>query len=92
MILAWHRGASPLRAEIMKRRSVENQTFYLVKFMFPRGDASSLLFGFDAGGRTSPALVLRAWREIELTAHLAAHCTSSAGTKSTSACDDQQKI
>jgi hypothetical protein len=25
-------GASPLRAEIMKKRSVENQTFYLVKF------------------------------------------------------------
>ena len=44
-------GASPLRAEIMKERSVENQTFYLVKFIFPRGDAASLLFGFDAGGK-----------------------------------------
>ena len=44
-------GASPLRAEIMKKRSAENQTFYLVKFVFPRGDATSLLFGFDAGGR-----------------------------------------
>ena len=44
-------GASPLRAEIMKKRSVENQTFYLVKFIFPRGDAASLLFGFDAGGK-----------------------------------------
>jgi hypothetical protein len=44
-------GASPLRAEIMKKRSVENQTFYLVKFIFPRGDAAGLLFGFDAEGK-----------------------------------------
>ncbi len=44
-------GASPLRAEIMKKRSVENQTFYLVKFIFPRGDATSLLFGFDDEGK-----------------------------------------
>ncbi len=44
-------GASPLRAEIMKKRSVEGQTFYLVKFIFPRGDATSLLFGFDAEGK-----------------------------------------
>ena len=28
-------GASPLQAEIMKKRSVEGQTFYLVKFIFP---------------------------------------------------------
>lgn len=46
-------GASPLRAEIMKKRSVENQTFYLVKFVFPRGDAASLLFGFDADGKVT---------------------------------------
>ena len=44
-------GASPLRAEIMKKRSIDNQTFYLVKFIFPRGDAASLLFGFDAEGK-----------------------------------------
>jgi hypothetical protein len=44
-------GASPLRAEIMKKHSVENQTFYLMKFIFPRGDAASLLFGFDAEGK-----------------------------------------
>jgi hypothetical protein len=46
-------GASPLRAEIMKKRSVENQTFYLMKFIFPRGDAASLLFGFDAEGKVT---------------------------------------
>jgi hypothetical protein len=44
-------GASPLRAEIMNERAVENQKFYVVKFIFPRGDATSLLFGFDAEGK-----------------------------------------
>ena len=44
-------GASPLRAEIMKKRTIEDQIFYVVKFIFPRGDAASLLFGFDAEGK-----------------------------------------
>ena len=44
-------GALPLRAEVMKNRMVENQTLYLVKFIFPRGDATSLLFGFDTEGK-----------------------------------------
>jgi hypothetical protein len=44
-------GASPLGAEIMQERVLDNQTFYLVKLLFPRGDAASLLFGFDATGK-----------------------------------------
>jgi hypothetical protein len=44
-------GASPTRAEIMQKRSIENQTFYLVKLIFPRGDAASFLFGFDTEGK-----------------------------------------
>jgi hypothetical protein len=44
-------GASPLRAEILQKRVIENQTFYLVKFIFPRGDATSILFGFDPEGK-----------------------------------------
>lgn len=44
-------GASPLRAEIMQTRKIDAQTFYVVKFVFPRGDATSLLFGFDAAGK-----------------------------------------
>ena len=44
-------GASPIRAEIMQKRSVDNQTFYKVKLIFPRGDAASLLFGFDVEGK-----------------------------------------
>jgi hypothetical protein len=44
-------GASPLRAEIVQTRKIDDQTFYVVKFVFPRGDATSLLFGFDAAGK-----------------------------------------
>ena len=44
-------GASPLRAEIVQTRKSGEQTFYVVKFVFPRGDATSLLFGFDAAGK-----------------------------------------
>jgi hypothetical protein len=28
-----------------------DQAFAIVKFVFPRGDATSLLFGFDAAGK-----------------------------------------
>jgi hypothetical protein len=44
-------GASPLRAEIVQTRKIGEQTFYMVKFVFPRGDVTSLLFGFDTAGK-----------------------------------------
>jgi hypothetical protein len=44
-------GASPLRAEIVQTRKSGEQTLYVVKFVFPRGDATTLLFGFDAAGK-----------------------------------------
>jgi hypothetical protein len=44
-------GASPLRGEIVQTRKIDEQTFYVVKFVFPRGDATSLLFGFDTAGK-----------------------------------------
>ena len=44
-------GASPTSAEIMQSRIIDDQTFYLVKLMFPRGDATSLLFGFNSAGK-----------------------------------------
>jgi hypothetical protein len=44
-------GSSPLRAEIVQTRKNGEQTFYIVKFVFPRGDATTLLFGFDAAGK-----------------------------------------
>jgi hypothetical protein len=51
-------GASPIRAEIMQKRSVDNQTIYEVKLVFPRGDATSLLFGFDAKGKITGVVVM----------------------------------
>ena len=56
-----HYGASPRSAEILQSRTVEDQTFQLVKFHFPRGDAASLLFGFGADGKiTGIALTMLA--------------------------------
>ena len=44
-------GAAPLRAEITRTERDGDQTFATIKFVFPRGDAASLLFGFDAVGK-----------------------------------------
>jgi len=44
-------GAAPLRAEIVQTKKDGDQTFTVLKFVFPRGDATSLLFGFDAAGK-----------------------------------------
>ena len=46
-------GASPTRAEILQSRTIADQKFYLVKLIFPRGDAASLLIGFDGQGKIS---------------------------------------
>jgi len=46
-------GASPTRSEILQSRTIADQTFYLVKLIFPRGDAASLLIGFDAEGKVT---------------------------------------
>ena len=51
-------GASPIRAEIMQKRSVDNQTLYKVKLIFPRGDAASLLFGFDVEGKITGVAIM----------------------------------
>jgi hypothetical protein len=40
-------GAPPSSAELMQSRTIGDQTFYLVKLVFPRGDATSLMFGFN---------------------------------------------
>ena len=44
-------GAAPKSAEILRSRTIADQKFYLVKLIFPRGDAASLLIGFDAQGK-----------------------------------------
>jgi hypothetical protein len=37
--------------EIAQNRRIEDQTFYVVKLFLQRGDALSLLIGFDDGGK-----------------------------------------
>ena len=44
-------GASPTGAQVLKTRTIGAQTFYVVKLVFPRGDAASLLLGFNAEGK-----------------------------------------
>jgi hypothetical protein len=44
-------GASPMGAQVLKTRTTGEQTFYVVKIIFPRGDAASLLLGFNAEGQ-----------------------------------------
>jgi hypothetical protein len=39
--------------EITQNRRIEDQTFYVVKLFLQRGDALSLLIGFDDGGKIS---------------------------------------
>jgi hypothetical protein len=40
-------GVSPTRAEILQTRTSREQKLYVVELLFPRGDAASLLFGFN---------------------------------------------
>jgi hypothetical protein len=35
----------------LRTRTIGEQTFYDVKLTFPRGDAASLLFGFNVEGK-----------------------------------------
>jgi hypothetical protein len=44
-------GASPTGAQVLKTRTIGAQIFYVVKLVFPRGDAASLLLGFNAEGK-----------------------------------------
>jgi hypothetical protein len=51
-------GASPTGAHILRNRTAGEQTFYDVKLTFPRGDAASLLFGFDANGKITGIVLM----------------------------------
>ena len=44
-------GASPIGAQILRTRAFNDQTIYLVKLLFPRGDAAAMLLGFDTEGK-----------------------------------------
>jgi hypothetical protein len=43
-------GTSPKRAEIVAARKIAGQSLCEIKPVFPRGDAASLLFGFNLEG------------------------------------------
>lgn len=51
-------GASPVRAEVLGKRVMADQTFYEVKMIFPRGDLSALLFGFEVRGKITGVAVM----------------------------------
>jgi hypothetical protein len=44
-------GSSPTGTQVITSRTIGEQTFYIVKILFPRGDAASLMFGFNAEGK-----------------------------------------
>ena len=50
-LTAYEFGASPIGVHVLRRHATESQTFYLTKILFPRGDAASLLFGFNQDGK-----------------------------------------
>jgi hypothetical protein len=50
-------GTAPLRAEIVRTAKEGDQTVAAIKFVFPRGDVTSLLFGFDAAGKITGVAV-----------------------------------
>ncbi len=44
-------GAPPIGTQILRTRAIGEQTFYVVKIIFPRGDAASLMLGFNSTGQ-----------------------------------------
>src|SRR6516162_5703603 len=44
-------GASPFGAQVLKTHTIGDQTLYVVKILFPRGDAASLLLGLNPEGK-----------------------------------------
>jgi hypothetical protein len=44
-------GALPTDAQVLRSRTMDDQTFYLVKLLFPRGDSAAMLLGFNTAGR-----------------------------------------
>jgi hypothetical protein len=51
-------GVPPSRVEVLQKHQTRNQTIYLVKLDFPRGDAASLLLGFDNDAKITGVTIL----------------------------------
>lgn len=48
---AYEFGTLPLGAHVLQTRVSGSQTFHVVKIVFPRGDAASLMMGLSADGK-----------------------------------------
>jgi hypothetical protein len=48
---AYEFGALPLEAHVLQTRESGSQRIHVVKIVFPRGDASSMMMGFNAEGK-----------------------------------------
>jgi hypothetical protein len=48
---AYEFGHLPLEAHILQSRESGSQTFHVVKIIFPRGDAASLMMGCNSDGK-----------------------------------------
>jgi hypothetical protein len=57
-IKAYDYGASPVEAQVIRTHSADGQTFNVVKLVFPRGDAASLLLGLDRAGKITGITLL----------------------------------
>jgi hypothetical protein len=44
-------GAPPVGTKVLRTRTLGEQTFYVVKLVFPRGDAASLLIGINTDNK-----------------------------------------
>ncbi len=44
-------GATPIGADVVRHRKIDDQTFYVVKVIFPRGDATGLLLRLDVADK-----------------------------------------
>jgi hypothetical protein len=51
-------GVPPSRAEVVQTSKSGDQAFYVVKLIFPRGDAGRLLFGFNHKGKITGIILL----------------------------------
>jgi hypothetical protein len=51
-------GAAPTGAQVLRTRTTGEQTFYDVKLVFPRGDAASLLLGFNTEGKITGIVLM----------------------------------
>ena len=55
---AYDFGHLPLEAHVLQTRESGSQTFHVVKIVFPRGDAASLMMGFNAQGKITGVSLL----------------------------------